>query len=461
MHEPLALRWSRLCCEALYHTKTPPTIAARALAIVHTAMYDAWTVYSGGSEVSTTTGARLKRPEAECTKQNREIAFSFAAYRTLEALFSQKLPAERKGMFADLIRELGCRPNDESNDLTKPQGIGNLCAKMVLSCRMGDGANQDDNYADYTGFKPANDPPPKRPMKNPALWQPQLTNGRKAQKCLTPHWGLVKPFALDWGGQFRPPVPPVFMCPEFQQQLDEIIEISSCLNDEQKLIAEYWAGMHEDKVQESLTPLSDYWTTPPAQCCRIAHFICIKNEFKNANVIKLLFAVANGLLDASIAAWDAKMCYNTGRPDSIIHELGDNVRFEAWGGPCREPLNMQGENWCPYLLTTPPFPEYVSGHSTFSRVMADIITCFCGTNEYGDCVTFAPCSSVVEPECTPREEITLTWETLHDAAEQAGWSRRFGGIHFAAGDLQGRELGQKVAICVWDKVCKYFEGRLG
>ena len=456
---PLALRWNRLACDAIYYTKTPPTIAARAFAMVHTAMYDAWTAYSGGCEVSTTTGARLKRPKEECVQTKREIAFSFAAYRVLDDLFGRNLPEAHKTMFADLLEELGCDTSDQTQDPCEPQGIGNLSARLVLDCRRGDGSNQENAYADYTGYTPVNDPPPKRPLNDVAKWQPQNDAARKPRKFLTPHWGLVKPFALEYGHQFRPPAPPACGTPKFEGQIEEVIHLSACLSDEQKLIAEYWAGMHEDKFENtSSIPGYDYWTVPPAQCCRIAHFIAEKNEFKNANVIKLLFALSNALLDASIAAWDAKVHYDYTRPDSVIHVLRDEINFDAWGGPCRGTVSMQGENWCPYLLTTPPFAEYVSGHSTFSRAMAEIITCFCGSNAYGDCVTFPIKSSVIEEDCTPAEEITLTWSTLHEAADQAGLSRRYGGIHFEEGDLNGRELGKKVAACVWNKVCTYFEG---
>jgi hypothetical protein len=377
-------------------------------------------------------------------------------------LFAGRLPDEHKGMFSSLMKEVGCKINDQTLDVTKPQGIGNLSAKLALECRRGDRSNQEEDYADYTGYKPVNEPPPKRPLANPEKWQPQLDARRQPQQSLTPHWVLVKPFALLWGGQFRPPAPAACGSPGFNIQVEEIIQISACLTDEQKLIAEYWAGMHEDKFENPTSiPGYGYWAVPPAQCCRIANFIAEKNQFKNTNVIKLYFALANALLDASIAAWDAKAYYDYGRPDSVIHELYDNINIEAWGGPCRSTVSMQGENWCPYLLTTPPFAEYVSGHSTFSRTIAEVIASLCGTDEYGECVTFPPCSSVIEPECTPAQETTLTWRTLHEAADQAGWSRRYGGIHFEEGDLRGRELGKKVADCVLDKVMLYFEGKLG
>jgi hypothetical protein len=118
---------------------------------------------------------------------------------------------------------------------------------------------------------------------------------------------------------------------------------------------------------------------------------------------------------------------------------------------------MQGEGWCAYL-PTPPFAEYPSGHSAFMYAFAEIIRCFCGNDEYGECVTFPARSSLVEPDCTPSEELTLTWNTLGEAADQASMSGRYGGIHFCHGDLQGRQLGKSVARLVWCKVCRYFKG---
>src|SRR5258706_7105622 len=91
-YPPLALHWNQIACDAIYYVKAPPTVAARALAMVHTAMYDAWSVYSGEACASTSTGVRLKRPEAECNRKNREMAFSYAAYRVLQKLFGEQLP---------------------------------------------------------------------------------------------------------------------------------------------------------------------------------------------------------------------------------------------------------------------------------------------------------------------------------------------------------------------------------
>ncbi len=457
---PLALRWNRLACDAIYHAKLPPTLAARTLAMVHTAMYDAWTAYSGGCYISTTTGDRLKRPEDEHAKENREIAFSFAAWRVLEALFAGHLKEEQLSqMVAPLFGTLdGCHLGDKTLDVTTPQGIGNLSAKLVVECRRGDGSNPD-KYSDYTGYQPVNPPPPER-LVVVDRWQPQLDDTKRPQKFLHPHWGLVKPFALECGGQLRPPPPAPAGSGQFRAQMAEIIGISAGLTDREKLIAEYWAGMHEDKFEDSpVTSASGnaYWTVPPVQCCRIARSVARKHCFRNSNVIKMFFALSNALLDASIAAWDCKVHYDYGRPDSVIRHVMDEENFSAWGGPCRGPVEMEGEGWCPYV-PTPPFAEYPSGHSTFSHALAEIVHCFHGNDDYGECVTFPARSSVVEPDCTPSAEVTLTWDTLREAADQAGMSRRYAGIHFCDGDMRGRELGKEVARVVWRKICCYFRG---
>lgn len=457
---PLALQWNRLTCDTIYHSQLPPTLAARTLAMVHTAMYDAWTAYASGCYISTTTGDRLKRPEAEHTQVNREIAFSYAAWRVLEVLFADQCNAkELKEQVAPLLEKLkGCHIDDRTLDIKTPQGIGNLSAKLVLESRHGDGSNPP-TYADYTGYKPVNPPPPERVVQLDR-WQPQLDSNKRPQQCLHPHWGLVRPFALECGGQLRPPPPASVTSNPFQLQVAEIIQLSACLDDREKLIAEYWAGMHEDKCADSpATPDTSrtYWTVPPVQCCRIARYVASRRGFKNANVIKLFFALSNALLDASIAAWDCKVHYDYNRPESVIHHLKDNETFKAWGGPCRGTVKMQGEGWCPYL-PTPPFAEYPSEHSTFSHALAEIIRCFCGDDEYGECVTFPAYSSVIEPDCTPAVALTLSWKTLREAAEQAGMSRRYAGIHFADGDMQGRNLGQSVASLVWHKVTHYFQG---
>jgi len=133
----------------------------------------------------------------------------------------------------------------------------------------------------------------------------------------------------------------------------------------------------------------------------------------------------------------------------------------AWAGPHRGTRLISGEDWFPYQPTTfptPPFPEYSSGHSTFSAAGAEILRLFTNSDRFGSSVTLPAGSSRTEPGTTPARDLTLSWATFSQAADQAGISRRFGGIHFEQGDLDGRSAGRMVARMAWDKAQSYFDG---
>lgn len=459
-----AQQWNRLVCDAIHYAAFPPTLAARALAIVHTAMYDAWTNFNdGGCEVSTTTGSRLKRPDSECTTENREKTYSHAAFTVAQELFCGKLPPEQKDMFREFMCDCDYDPNDKSLSPKTATGIGNLSGRLVLECRMGDGANANAtlrvlNYSDFCQYAPVNPSVPQA-QKYRDRWQPQLWE-HKPQEFLNAHWGLVKPFALSWGGQFRPPAPKKEEDSAFEKQVETVLNYSKGLTDEQKMIAEFWAGMHEDKFVDSVKDDSSRWATPPGQICRIARYLSRKRGHKNAYDIKMFFLLGNALLDASIAAWDCKVFYDYVRPISAIHNMFRGKSIQAWGGPCEGTKTIEGENWVSYI-PTPPFAEYVSGHSSFSAAAEEVLSSFCGNGKYGESVIIPKGSSKIEGECTPCEDVTLEWKLLKDAVDQAGISRLYGGIHFSDGNLQGRTLGSRVGCEVWNKAVRYFNGELG
>jgi len=133
----------------------------------------------------------------------------------------------------------------------------------------------------------------------------------------------------------------------------------------------------------------------------------------------------------------------------------------AWGGPYMGTVAMDGGDWIPYqpsTFPTPPFPEYISGHSTFSAAGAEILRRWTHSDNFGAFVTFAAGSSVIEPGVTPASPVKLYWATFTDAANQAGISRRYGGIHFEVGDLAGRATGRLVGSQAWSKALQYFRG---
>lgn len=173
--------------------------------------------------------------------------------------------------------------------------------------------------------------------------------------------------------------------------------------------------------------------------------------------MKLFFALGNALLDASIAVWDCKRAFDFARPVTAIRFLYAAKPVRAWAGPGLGAALVDGSQFRSYLAT-PPFAEYVSGHSAFSAASAEILRRFSGSDAFGASVTFAAGSSAIEPGITPTRPVTLKWGTFSEAASEAGMSRRYGGIHFESGDLMGRVLGRTVAELVWDHAQAFFTG---
>jgi hypothetical protein len=132
-----------------------PTIIARQMMIVTTAMYDAWAAYDEKA-VGTRLGGTLRRPAAERNQKNQEEAIAYAIHGTMLYVF----PPELKDMIDGEMREMGYDPSNESRDITTPAGIGNTVADALIEYHKTDGSNQEGNipggngkpYSDYTGY---------------------------------------------------------------------------------------------------------------------------------------------------------------------------------------------------------------------------------------------------------------------------------------------------------------------
>jgi hypothetical protein len=146
-----------------------------------------------------------------------------------------------------------------------------------------------------------------------------------------------------------------------------------------------------------------------------------------------------------------------------VHYLYANQQITCWGGIGQGTVQMLGSQWMPYQessVMTPAFPEYCSGHSTFSAAGAYVLQQFTGTDSFSDSYTAAPGSSQIEPGIAPLAAVTLSWPTFSAAAAQAGISRQIGGIHFDQGDQDGRALGKQVATVAWAKAQSYINGTM-
>jgi hypothetical protein len=135
--------------------------------------------------------------------------------------------------------------------------------------------------------------------------------------------------------------------------------------------------------------------------------------------------------------------------------------ISAWAGPFKGTQTILGEHWQAYQLgaqPTPAFPEFSSGHSAFSAAGAEVLKSYTGNDAFNESVTIKAGSSRVEAGAVPATDVTLAWSTFSEAANQAGMSRRYGGIHFREGDLQSRAMGRAVGAQVWAKAQTYFTG---
>jgi len=490
-------------------------VATRALAIVHTCMYNAWAAYDEKA-VGTQLGGALRRPVSERTEANKNKAISYAAYRAL----TDVLPEETETVYKPLMRELGYDPDDKSTDIETPAGVGNVACAAVLEYRHRDGANQlgdmprdaskqpaseggryngaertdlkighynDEErtlkrapqggtengapYEDWSGYRAVNGPgtvPARasftKPL-NPDRWQPLTytdANGSLVvQMFAGAHWGFVKPFAwnskaedgegsrLEASGtksNLLAPAPAKYGSAEYEKQAEELIGLSGNLTDRQKMLAEYWSGAPGEK------PVAARWM-------RFAEFVCERDHCTLDEEVKLFFVLSNAMMDADIAAWDAKRVYDSVRPATAVPLLSRGKKIRAWGGPGKGTVEMDGGQWVPYqpaTLPTAASPEYVSETSAESAAAARVLALWTGSDQFGYEATFAKGSSKIEPGATPAGALRLKWQTFSEAAGDAGMAGRYGGIQFERGDLAGRRLGRATAEKAWVKAQDYF-----
>jgi hypothetical protein len=448
----LVTDWNDQALQAVRATRLGPPMFSRAAAITNTAMYDAWAAYDNKAN-GTQLGGELRRPAAERTDANRSKAISFAAYRALVDLF----PA-RKAQFDSEMARLGYDPTDTSGDLSTPQGVGNVAAAAVIQFRRTDGSNQLGNlnggapYSDYTGYIPVNSP---FQIIDPTRWQPLAvpngSGGFNIQKFLVPHWGNVKGFALTRYNQFpiAPPAPRTSF--EYWRQTAEVLAYNATLNDRTKSIAEWWAD----------GPGSE---TPPGTWMLFAKQVSDRKGHTLSQDIKMHFALTNAMFDAGVAVWGYKRQFDNSRPITLINFEFNNRTILGWAGPNQGTKAILGQNWRPYQainFVTPPFAEHISGHSTFSSSGAEVLKLFTGSDSFPNSAVVAAGSSVVEPGVVPAQPITLSWPTFSAAADEAGISRLYGGIHFRLGDQEGRKLGRKVGAQAFALSVAYANGTAG
>ena len=446
--------WNNATLQAIRDTNASPPAAARSLAVVHSAMYDAWAAHDAHA-TGVHSGTSLRRPAEEGTAANRRQAFSVAAYIALLDQFPTQKPA-----FDAQLAKLGYSPADAAGS------VGASAAQAALDFFHDDGANQLGTltpggipYADYSGFAPTNPPmlvgEPAAPSQipDPDHWQPlsyrDASGTIKTAPYLLPFWGLVVPFALTSGSQFRAPAPAPFASAEFTAQMEHVLEVQQGLTEAQKVMADFWAGGVSGEL-------------PPCYWAQFAQVVSQRDHHDDDADIKLFFVLSHALHDAGIAAWDTKRAYVSSRPITGIRRLMAGKRIVGIGldGPAAGLASIAGETWMPYQLpsfVSPPFPDQVSGHSTFSMAAATVLKQFTGSDVFNHSVTMKARTLRYDP-ALPAQDNTLAWTSFSGAANEAGCARVYAGIHCAKADLDGRAMGAKVGEAVFEKAQRYWLG---
>ena len=156
------------------------------------------------------------------------------------------------------------------------------------------------------------------------------------------------------------------------------------------------------------------------------------------------------------------------RHEALRKHVGE-VAIRTWQGNPEDPTTQVGgvgwilaTEWVPYqkaTFVTPAFPGFVSGHSTFSRAAAEVMTSLTGSAFFpGGLGEFVVPKGSLTFEVGPSTDVPLQWATYYDAADQAGLSRLYGGIHIPADDFGGRQTGSICGKMAWALATQYFEG---
>ncbi len=435
-----AVQWNDAAVSAIKATSAAPTVGSRALFIVHSAMYDAWAAYDAKA-LGSMPGTPPRQPASTATLLNKTTAISYAAYRTLLDLF----PSQAKA-FTTLMINLGFDPSIKNADPTTAAGVGNAAAVNEIAFHHTDGSNQlgdlggNGPYTDYTGYQPVNFP---ETLNDPNHWQPLRNANGTVQQFLSPHWGKVTPFALTSADQFRPGPPPQAGTWLFQQRMRDAMRINAELDDRAKMTSEYWNDFAG----------SD---SPPGHWNRIAQDLSNRDQNSLDRDVQMYFVLNAAEHDVTVALWDAKRYYDYIRPASAIRYFYQGQTVQGWGGPGKGSISIDGAAWTPFI-PTPPHPEYPSGHSGYSNAAAEILKRFTGSDAFVKSVTFSAGSSVLE-QGAPQADTTLSWQTFSEIAEDAGFSRQCGGIHFQESVYRAGIMGREVANQVWNRYSQLING---
>jgi len=383
------LFWIDAALETLADSGTTPDYASRGLAMQSIAVQNTLAAINGDD-------GYLFSFEGE--DADADMAVAYAAHGILRGIYAGQGQALDTRL-ADYLTQVSTGVDPSA--AVAAQSLGEAVAARVLGFRKDDGWDTNEIFIG---------------SNEDGQWRPTGPSYFNAQN---PHWGDLEPFTLETGEQFRPDAPP--------SVLSDTITDDAYANDLERVRALGESDSTERTADQ--TQIARYWAagagteTPPGHWNRIAKQISEDEGLSLSQAADVMLKLNLAMSDSAIAAWDTKFAYDFWRPVTILSKGGVDSGTTILADP----------DWAP-LLTTPAHPEYVSGHSTYSGAAATILT-----EVFGDGYIFSDTAE------TTSGDITRSFASFWDAANEGGESRVFGGIHFDFSNQTGLELGTDVA----------------
>lgn len=442
--------WMRALYGTIRVERLSPPVASRLMAYSTTALYAGYV--AGDPSLPPLAGALNELPSLPRAARPGDLDGARVALEAvrvlLDSLLVEALPTTRAALarLSDSLRTARAAAGGfgvSDAVVVRSDSVGGVIGRAIVA------------WARSDGFSRTRTLPPYRPPSGPAFWANdapattfasqsisgaselitpanpanQLRDANTSDRALVlgrpkragatslpavnmagasePYWGQLRPFVLErWDACPLAPPPPYSTerSSVLRTNAQEVVDAKASLTAEQRTIALYWA----DNAGESGTPVG-HWTS-------IASQMVSQRDLSAAEAARVVMLTAVAQADAFIASWGYKYTHNLLRPRMYIRRVID-------------------PEWEP-LIPTPPFPEYPSGHSTQSAAAATTLAGVLGDGAFDDSTSISIGHAV------------RRFPSFMAAAEEAGMSRIYGGIHFDVGNRSGRDLG----ICIGQRV---------
>ena len=388
--------WYFLMNELVRHTATySPPVASRSFGYLGVTVFEAAV---GGSDKLVSLVGQLQGLDAVPAREtgavyDETIIIHAAMSDAIIFYFGNTGPTGQRAIKTAQTKWRALVVDGVPDDVVaRSEAFGKAMAASIHEWSLGDGGAVITNM----GFPEDLDLP-----KGDGKWVP--TNPiRQQQLPLLPGWGHKRTFAVPSGATCPTPGNPSFSREpdsQFYKEAIEVYETGKNATPDQIAIARFWS----DDPMLSMTP--------PGHWVSIALQVADRANLSLEDNVDLLARMGVAMADAFVGCWHEKYIYNLVRPITYIKQVID---------PKWEPI-----------LNTPPFPEYPSGHSTVSGAMDAVMTAFFGDNYAFEDRTGSPDGR------NPRN-----YKSFHEAAEEAGISRLYGGIHFRSAIVDGLAQGR-------------------